>query len=34
MRDWAPCNGVVGIYGDPARGFAGGYVQFEPAEDE
>lgn len=27
MRVWGPCNGLVGIYGDPARGFAGGYVQ-------
>jgi len=27
MRDWAPANGITGIYGDPARGFAGGYVE-------
>lgn len=25
MKYWAPTNGLVGIYGDPARGFAGGY---------
>lgn len=26
MWDWAPCNGLVNIYGDPERGFAGGYL--------
>jgi len=25
MLEWAPKQGLVGIYGDPARGFAGGY---------
>lgn len=25
MEVWAPANGLAGIYGDPARGFAGGY---------
>lgn len=28
-RDWAPDRGLVDIYGDPARGFAGGYVDEE-----
>ena len=23
---WAPREGLVDLYGDPARGFAGGYV--------
>ena len=23
---WAPAQGLVGVYGDPARGFAGGYL--------
>lgn len=26
MTDWAPAHGLVNIYGDPARGFAGGYL--------
>lgn len=26
MNDWAPAEGLTGIYGDPERGFAGGYV--------
>jgi hypothetical protein len=26
MRAWGPANGLTGIYGDPARGFAGGYL--------
>lgn len=26
MLEWAPANGLVGAYGDPARGFAGGYM--------
>src|SRR5690606_9299299 len=26
MTDWAPSQGLVDIYGDPARGFAGGYL--------
>ena len=26
MAEWAPAQGVVDIYGDPARGFAGGYL--------
>lgn len=26
MRVWAPSQGLTGIYGDPARGFAGGYT--------
>jgi hypothetical protein len=25
MRVWGPANGLIDIYGDPARGFAGGY---------
>lgn len=25
MEHWAPAHGLVGIYGDPARGFAGAY---------
>lgn len=25
MAQWAPSHGIVGVYGDPARGFAGGY---------
>jgi hypothetical protein len=24
---WAPANGLVDLYGDPARGFAGGYLR-------
>lgn len=27
MRQWAPHNGLIDIYGDPARGFAGGYIR-------
>lgn len=27
MTEWAPARGLVDIYGDPARGFAGGYLQ-------
>src|SRR5690606_34294520 len=26
LESWAPREGLVDIYGDPARGFAGGYV--------
>jgi hypothetical protein len=26
METWAPAQGLVDIYGDPARGFAGGYL--------
>lgn len=26
MSEWAPRNGLTDIYGDPARGFAGGYL--------
>lgn len=26
MAEWAPAQGLVDIYGDPARGFAGGYM--------
>jgi hypothetical protein len=26
MEVWGPANGLKGIYGDPARGFAGGYL--------
>lgn len=26
MTEWAPARGFVDIYGDPARGFAGGYL--------
>lgn len=26
MTSWAPAHGLTDIYGDPARGFAGGYV--------
>jgi hypothetical protein len=26
IEEWAPANGLVDIYGDPARGFAGGYI--------
>jgi hypothetical protein len=25
MRIWGPANGLIDIYGDPTRGFAGGY---------
>lgn len=25
MEAWAPANGLIDIYGDPARDFAGGY---------
>lgn len=32
MERWAPCEGLVDIYGDPARGFAGGYVAGAGAE--
>lgn len=27
MQKWAPSHGLVDVYGDPARGFAGGYIQ-------
>lgn len=27
MEIWAPANGLINIYGDPARGFAGGYTK-------
>jgi hypothetical protein len=27
MKAWGPANGLTGIYGDPARGFAGGYIE-------
>lgn len=26
LDDWAPAHGLVDLYGDPARGFAGGYL--------
>ena len=26
LRHWAPSQGLVDTYGDPARGFAGGYL--------
>lgn len=26
MEEWAPKQGIIGIYGDPERGFAGGYL--------
>jgi hypothetical protein len=26
MEQWAPAQGLTDIYGDPARGFAGGYI--------
>jgi hypothetical protein len=26
MEHWAPAEGLVDIYGDPARGFAGGFI--------
>lgn len=26
MQEWAPANGLKNIYGDPERGFAGGYA--------
>jgi hypothetical protein len=26
MKQWGPAQGLTGIYGDPARGFAGGYL--------
>jgi len=29
---WAPANGIVDTYGDPARGFAGGYASREYTE--
>lgn len=28
MREWAPAQRIVGIYGDPVRGFAGGYTDW------
>lgn len=31
MTEWAPAHGLTDIYGDPARGFAGGYL--DPAEE-
>lgn len=31
MTAWAPAQGLVDIYGDPARGFAGGYLAVEEA---
>lgn len=31
MNGWAPANGLTEIYGDPARGFAGGYLPQEDA---
>ena len=31
MSEWAPARGLMDIYGDPARGFAGGYLS--PAEE-
>src|SRR5690606_39073597 len=31
MTEWGPALGLVDIYGDPARGFAGGYL---PQHDE
>lgn len=27
MDQWAPAHGLMDIYGDPVRGFAGGYVE-------
>ena len=27
LETWAPAQGLQGLYGDPARGFAGGYVR-------
>lgn len=27
MEEWGPANGLVDSYGDPARGFAGGYLR-------
>lgn len=29
MREWAPAQGLVDIYGDPDRGFAGGYLPYD-----
>src|SRR5690606_3670863 len=26
LESWAPSRGLIDLYGDPARGFAGGYV--------
>ena len=26
LERWAPHEGLVDLYGDPARGFAGGYI--------
>lgn len=31
LSEWAPAQGLTDIYGDPARGFAGGYLP--PAEE-
>lgn len=31
LSEWAPAQGLVDLYGDPARGFAGGYL---PQHDE
>src|SRR5690606_40022893 len=28
MVEWAPSQGLMDIYGDPARGFAGGYLRY------
>src|SRR5690606_23556480 len=32
LESWAPREGLVDLYGDPARGFAGGYVAGAGAE--
>lgn len=31
---WAPAHGLVDVYGDPARGFAGGYVLITQATND
>ena len=32
MEIWAPSQGITGIYGDPARGFGGGYAEYASAD--
>jgi hypothetical protein len=31
MCVWGPAHGLTDIYGDPARGFAGGYLAARPS---
>lgn len=30
LTEWGPAQGLVDVYGDPARGFAGGYLEKAP----